>query len=301
MKILIAGASGLIGRYLINAFSKKNYKIIALSRNPQNQINKNNIIWKKWHSKDPSDWLTELESTDVVINLIGESIAEKRWTNRRKRILLNSRVDACNLFVRAFSETKNKPSTFIQSSAIGYYAPGEEIDEDSPAGTDFLADLTVKWEEATVALKKMGINRILLRTGIVLADESLIIKKFKLPFSFFIGGHLGNGQQIMSWIYIDDVVDSILFLLENTHSSQIYNLTAPNPVNMKEFCKKFGNKMRRPSWLHVPAFILKLLFGQVAKETMLKGHKILPGNLIKTGYNFKYSDIHQAINSLKSI
>jgi len=299
MKILIAGASGLIGSYLIKAFINKNYSVVALSRNPQKQTELKNVIWKQWHKDDATDWLNEIATTDVVINLVGESLAAKRWTKRRKAILLESRVNSCNLFIRVLKESKRKPALFLQSSAIGYYAAGNEINENSSAGDDFLAKTTIKWEQATQAIEQMAINRILLRSGIVLANESLIIKKFKLPFSFFIGGHLGKGQQIMSWIHIDDVVNSILFIIENVKSSQIFNLTAPKPVKMKEFCKKFGKKMKRPSWFHIPAFLLKILFGQVAKETMLKGHKILPENLQKIGYSFIYTDIEAALNDLK--
>jgi uncharacterized protein len=301
MKILIAGASGFLGRYLIEAFRNRNYRIVALSRNPQGQKKQENLTWKKWNSGDLSEWLDEFENSDVVINLVGESLASRRWTQKRKKVLLESRINSCKLFVRAYEMAKKKPAMFIQSSAIGYYAAASSSNEKSPAGDDFLADISVKWEQATEAIENFAVNRIRIRTGVVLADDSLIIKKFKLPFRFFIGGHLGTGQQIISWVHIDDVVQAIQFIIDNVKSSQIFNLTAPNPVSMEEFCQKIGQKMHRPSWFHVPAFLLNILFGQVAEETMLKGHKIIPENLLKAGYNFRYNDIDKALSDLKSL
>lgn len=301
MNIIIAGASGFIGTHLLNSFLENGHSVIGLSRNPDKQPAQVNLIWKKWQNDNASDWQGELETTDVVINLIGESLAEKRWTKKRKEKIINSRTDSCSLFVKALKQVRHKPSLFFQASAIGYYADGDNITESDPSGDSFLSEVTKKWEEASAEIEDLGIKRILLRTGIILANESLIIKKFKVPFLFFAGGHLGNGQQMMSWIHIDDVVSSIQFILNHAQKSQIFNLTAPNPVTMKEFCKKFGKKMNRPSWFHVPAFLLILLFGQVAKETMLKGQKILPQNLIKSGYKFRYPDVSSAINSLKSI
>jgi len=301
MKILIAGASGFIGSYLIEAFIEKGYSVTGLSRNPQNQLSGKNLSWKKWHDNDFSDWQADLESSDVVINLMGESLAGKRWTNSRKKVLLESRVNSSALFVKAYEKCKSKPDLFIQTSAIGYYADAPFSNEQSSAGNDFLAEITIKWEQATAAIEQMNSNRVIIRTGVVLAEDSLIIKKFKLPFKLFAGGHLADGQQIISWIHIDDLVNSIQFMIENVKKSQIFNFTAPNPVTMEEFCKKLGKKMRRPSWLHVPAFILKILFGQMAEETMLKGHKILPENLLKSGYNFRYKEIGSALNSLKNL
>ena len=301
MKILIAGASGFIGNYLIRAFIEKGYSVTGLSRSPQKQLQSKSLSWKKWQNNDFSDWLADFESSDVVINLMGESLAGKRWSNNRKKVLLESRVNSSALFVKAFEECKSKPDLFIQTSAIGYYADAPFSNEQSPPGNDFLSEITIKWEKATEAIEQMDGNRVIIRTGVVLAEDSLIIKKFKLPFKLYAGGHLADGQQIMSWIHIDDLVNSIQFIIENVKKSQIFNCTAPNPVTMEEFCKKLAKKMKRPSWLHVPAFILKILFGQMAEETMLKGHKILPENLLKSGFKFKYEDITSALNSLKKL
>jgi len=301
MKILIGGASGFIGRYLLNELNGKGYTIVALSRHPEKQTGQKNISWRKWQDGDTSDWQDEMENSDVVINLIGESLAAKRWTESRKKVLVESRVKAGQLFLKAFEKSKNKPRLFIQSSAIGYYAIMPSSDEKSPAGNDFLAQTCIKWEESTKAIEEMDCNRIILRTGLVLANDSLLIKKFKLPFFIFIGGHLGNGQQIMSWIHITDVIRSVLFMIENVTSSQVFNLTAPNPVTMREFCKRLGKTMKRPSWLHVPAFVLKIIFGQMAKETMLKGHKVLPENLLKSGFDFKYREIGPAFDNMPGL
>lgn len=298
MNILIAGASGFIGTHLIHVLSKNNSEILALSRHPERQKVQQNVQWKKWKDDDTSDWISAFERADVVINLVGENLGTNRWTQKRRELLVKSRLDACYLFVRVFRESQHRPATYIQASAIGYYGPAPLINEKSVAGSGFLAELARKWEQATVDIEKMGVNRILLRIGVILAADSLIIKKFRVPFFFFVGGHLAGGNQIISWIHIEDVVDALLFIIKNVKTSRVYNLTAPNPVTMREFCKKFGKKMKRPSWLHVPAFILKILFGQVAEETMLKGDKIIPENLLKMGYNFKYNNIDSALDAL---
>lgn len=302
MKILIGGASGLIGRALIDHLTNLGFKVIALSRSPEQHDNSYPAIkWKKWRDNDASDWQQDLENCDVIVNLIGESLAGMRWTKERRRLLLSSRVDACNLFVKAISAANNKPKTFVQASAIGIYSTGQDLitEDDGEKGGNFLADLTEDWERASEKIGSYAVKRILLRTGLVLASNSLIISKFKLPFNLFAGGHLGNGRQIMSWIHIQDLVQAVSFIIANNRESHIYNLSSPNPVSMKEFCKALGKAMNRPSWLHVPAFVLELLFGkEMARQTMLSGEAVLPINLKKLEFTFQYPEIGPALKSL---
>jgi hypothetical protein len=299
MNILIAGASGLIGQSLIKELLKAGHTITALSRFPQQQMKQQNLVWRKWQNGDFLPWKDDLLRSEIIINLVGESIAGKRWSKKRKEQLLNSRVNAGRLFVSALKETNARPELFIQASAIGVYNPGQhKIDESAKTGGGFLADLTIKWEQSTAEIESMGIPRIILRIGLVLAADSLLIKKMLLPFKFFIGGPVGNGNQIMSWIHQDDLVDIILFLIE-VKSPAVYNLTAPQPVSMKEFCKAFGQAVNRPSWFRVPAFTLKILYGkQMAEQTILAGDEVLPVNLQKQGYGFRYTNICPALKSL---
>lgn len=302
MKVLIAGASGLIGKYLIAHFTNLGYTIVGLSRSasPQHETSPN-IKWKLWKENDASDWQDELENCDVVINLIGESITGKKWTKERKEELLSSRVNACNLFVKAIANAKRKPKTFFQASAIGIYSAGQDsISEDNgEKGGNFLADLTIEWEKASEKIEQYGVKRILLRIGLVLAPDSLIITKFKLAFMFFAGGHLGSGKQIMSWIHMDDLITAISFIISNSKDSHIYNLTAPHPVTMRKFCNILGKSMYRPSWLHVPGYVLKLLFGkEMAEQTMLSGETVLPANLLKLEFAFKYPAVYSALISI---
>lgn len=304
MKVLIAGASGLIGKNLGSHFSRLGYTVVALSRSPESQSetsSSSHIIWKQWRENDASDWQDELKGCDVAINLVGESLAGKRWTKSRKELLLSSRVNACKLFIKAIKESSHKPKTYVQASAIGIYSSGQELitEEDGDKGGNFLADLSAEWEKASEGIELLGIKRIILRIGLVLSHDSLIISKFKVPFKFFIGGHLGDGSQMMSWIHMDDLVNATEFVIKNSHESHIYNLTTPNAVSLKVFCKTLAKTLHRPSWLHVPAFILKLLFGkEMANLIMLSGETVIPDNLRKMGFIFKYPKIEPALRSL---
>lgn len=300
MNILIAGASGMIGQSLLNHLSAEGHQLIALSRNPQNQTSAVNITWKKWHKEDFSDWRETLPGTDIIINLAGESIAAQRWTVKRKADLLSSRLDASTLLLKALKESGSKPKLFIQASAIGIYTPGQiNISEKSDIGGNFLADLAVKWEQSSEELDDLQIPRVLLRIGLILSRESLLIKKFLLPFKLWLGGPVGNGRQMMSWIHIEDVLNVFSFIIKNVKKKSVYNVTAPNPVSMRGFCSAFGKAVYRPSWLPVPGFVLKVIFGrEMAEETMLSGYTVLPINLQKENYLFKYQHIDEALNNL---
>jgi len=289
MKILIAGASGYIGRQIVKKLLKDGHSIVALSRTPKRQKTHEMLIWKQWRNNDATDWKEELKSTDAIVNLIGEGIVDKRWSSKRKDQLLSSRIDPINLFISVLKESKNRPAQFIQASAIGVYKAGQNgiLDESIQTGGSFLADLTVKWENASKDISDLGIIRFIARIGLVVSSESVIIKKFKLPFSLFVGGHLGNGKQWMPWIHLDDVGSAISFLIEKNPAAGEYNLTSPNPVRMKEFCKALGKSMNKPSWMHVPAFVLKIIFGQMAKETMLAElGQYHPKRLQESGFKF---------------
>jgi len=281
MNILITGGTGFIGQPLCKALEARHHKLWVLTRDP-----------KKAHQnspqKDPHFFkdLKEIEGQDfdAVINLAGEPIA-KRWTKSYKFRLEKSRVELTHRLVETLGKSASPPRLLISGSAIGFYN----------AEATFSHQLCKKWEQAALEAKKWGCRVCCLRTGMVLAHHGGALSRMRLPFSLGLGGVLGTGKQIMSWIHLKDMVRVILFCLENGVEGAV-NATAPFPVTNKEFTVLFGKLLRRPTFFHVPAFILKCLGGEMAKELLLSGEKILPTVLIERGFNFLYPELETALS-----
>jgi len=301
-QIIITGATGFIGKSLCFHLLEHGYAVTVLSRNPENaaDIFENSVKTTHWNGKDIESWKEVLEASYAVINLAGENIASGRWTPGKKKNILDSRINASRAISEAIKHARNKPEVIIQGSATGYYGSrgDEQLTEISRKGTGFLADV-VEQVESTMKKMKSGDTRIVfIRTGIVLERESGILSRMMLPFRFFAGGPPGSGKQWLSWIHLEDEINAIRFLLENKEAEGIYNLTAPDPVTMKEFCSIMGKAMKRPSWLPVPAFALKILFGQMADETILTSQRVLPQRLLEAGYNFKHNNLENALSDI---
>ena len=278
MKIVGAGLSGLIGKKLTEVLSAK-HELVRLKRRVSSGSSTaaGEVFW------DPpkvEGWAGRLDSCVAVINLAGEPIADKRWTPRQKKGLIESRLKATKALVEAMALASIKPKVFINASAIGYYGVGgdEALTETAKPGSGFLADLCVEWERQARKAEALGIRTVLLRTGIVLAKEGGALAKTLPPFRFFLGGPLGDGRQVMSWIHIDDEIAAIMAALENDAMRGPINLTAPNPVTMKEFSNTLGHVLRRPAMLPVPGPIIKLLLGEMS-DLLLTGQPLLPEKL----------------------
>jgi uncharacterized protein len=299
MKLVIAGASGFIGSALVQRLSQRSDSLKLLSRKPRSPARTADREWLVWDPGVSGDWEKSLDGADGVINLAGEGIANKRWTDGQKELIRSSRIDSTRALVRAIAKTKEKPKFLINASAVGYYGPrgDETLTEDSAPGKDFLARLCVAWEEEAKKAQDHGVRVALLRTGIVLAKGKGALAKMVTPFKFFVGGRLGSGKQWMSWIHIEDEIGLMLSLLENAAAQGSFNATAPNPVTMEEFCKVLGKVLNRPSWAPVPASALTLLLGEMA-DMVLGGQRALPKAAEKLGYNFKYPTITKALESL---
>jgi hypothetical protein len=238
----------------------------------------------------------------AIINLAGESIASGRWTARRKKRITESRVITGLLLAEAVGLAPEKPSVLIQGSAIGYYgtpvdAPAEEC---HPAGSGFMAELTKDWESSSAPAGKMIPRIVLIRTGLVLGKNGGLLQKMLLPFRFYSGTVIGSGRQWMSWIHISDQVAAIRFLLENPGCSGPFNLTAPNPVQMKKFVHATGKVLEKPVWLKLPGIFLKAALGKMAQETILASQNIIPGKLMKAGFEFRYPQLENALADLLS-
>ncbi|MDD5772229.1 MAG: TIGR01777 family oxidoreductase [bacterium] len=301
MKIVVTGATGFIGSVLCERLHKYGYKVTAFSREPDKaKILADYAEIIEWDGSSVDVLSNCFEGDYGIVNLIGENIGSGLWTHAKKKMILESRVNAGKAITEAIKKVKIKPRVLIQASAAGYYGShGDEIiDESFPVGTGFLPGVAAEWEDSTKEVEDLNIRRVIVRTGVVLGENGGALPRLKTTFHLFLGGHIGNGKQWFSWIHIDDQVEAICFLLKNNALKGIYNLTAPNPLEMKEFCHILGKVMGRPSSLFVPGFVIRMLMGEMAKEMLLSGQRVFPKRLIDAGYKFIYSDAKDALEAI---
>ena len=299
MNILITGGTGLVGNALIRSLKNKGHQITVVSRDPQKTLPGARVI--SWNLQDLS---SEIDSSNAVINLAGSSLAGKnplvmRWTKTRKAEIISSRIQAGSILSTALEKAAHKPEVLIQASAIGYYGNrGEDqVSENSPPGDDFLASVCQSWEKSTSSVEELGIRRIIMRIGLVLSPAGGLLPLLSLPFRFYIGGTIGTGKQIMSWIHITDLVKSIEYFIENPQTQGIYNITAPKPVTNQEFTAQLSSTLNRPAWFSIPSFLLKLTFGEAA-TLALDGREVAPNRLLAAGYQFRYNQLSTAVDDL---
>ena len=304
MRIIITGGSGLIGTALSKRLVAEGHEVIVLSRHPEGRSLPAGVRAEKWDGKTAVSWGHLANGAGAIINLAGENIAGSgtlpaRWTKERKERIRNSRINAGKAVVAAVVAAENKPQLIIQASGIDYYGnvPTGVVTEASPPGNDsFLAKVTIPWENATAAVEQEGVRRIIIRTGVVLAEEGSL-ESMALPFKFFVGGPVGDGKQWLAWIHIQDVVGAISFLLADEAASGPYNLCAPEPVQYKNFSKALGAVMGRPAVVPAPAFAMKLVLGEAA-DLILNGRRAVPKRLLDAGFTFKFSDPKSALQDL---
>ncbi len=292
---MITGGSGLLGQRLTKQLLQKGYAVEHLGRKAGFH---NGIITHAW---DPANAQVDpqlLHGVDHVIHLAGAGVADKAWSAARKKEIRDSRTQSTKLLVDAIDYLPKKPKTFISASAIGYYGnAGKALCvEESPAGNDFLASVCADWEAAAAPAEAFT-RLCTVRIGIVLSTEGGALPKMMLPFRFFAGGVLGSGKQMMSWVHIDDLCDMFLFLLEHEQCHGIYNGVAPLPVEHYTFMKALGRAMRRPLWMWVPAFALRLALGEMA-DTVLGSQFVSNEKIQHAGFRFKHETVYQALSAL---
>ena len=294
MRIIISGASGLIGKRLVEQLQQHGHDVVRLVRRVANT---GEIMW------DPKAGVlsaSALEGADAVIHLSGAGIGDKRWTASYKREILESRTITTSLIANTIANMSRKPSVFLCGSAIGIYGPrgDEQLTEVSTNGTSFLADVCEQWEAAAKPASDAGVRTVLLRTGIVLTTKGGALKKQLPLFQLGLGGKFGNGKQWQSWISIDDEVGAIEHLLTANVSGAV-NLTAPNPVTNAEFTSTLARVVKRPAFLPIPPFAPKaILGGELADALLFTGQRVIPAALNASGYQFVHPTLEVALRAL---
>ena len=302
--IIISGATGFIGKALTRELVESGYDIAVLTRDREKakaQFRDKAII-AEWDGQTSQGWLELAARARAIINLAGENIGAGRWTKKRKQLIVGSRLNAGRAVVDAVRGAPAKPKTVIQASAVGYYGPrdAEPLDESATAGEGFLADTVRQWELSTREVEDAGVRRVVIRSGLVLGKDGGVLPRFLRLFRLFLGGQLGTGKQWFSWVHWEDEVGAIRFLLEREDLYGVFNVASPQSLTMREFAKTLGRVIKRPCWFPVPAFLLRLLFGEMAEETLLAGQKVQPVALLKAGYKFYYPEIEAALKDILS-
>ena len=297
MKVLITGASGLIGSALIPRLTDAGHTVIKAVRRPSTSPTV--LSWDPVAGTIDS---RKLEGVDAVIHLAGAGIGDKRWTPEYKKEILDSRVLGTRLIAESIASMSTRPSVFLSGSAIGIYGSrGDEVlDESSSVTDDFLAQVCVDWEAAATPAVDAGIRTVFLRTGIVLSPNGGALKKQLPVFKMGLGGTFGSGRQWQSWISIEDEVGAIVHLLTSSVSGPV-NLTAPNPVTGKDFARTLGKVLKRPAFAKIPSFGPKALLGsELVQNLLLNGQRATPGVLQKDGYTFTHPELETALRALLS-
>jgi uncharacterized protein (TIGR01777 family) len=290
MKVVIAGASGLVGSALIPALEADGAEVTRLVRT---SARAGEI---EWHPNNDQIDATKLEGFDIIINLAGENIAGGRWTDDQKRKIHDSRVNGTHLLSEAIAGLKQPPKLFLCASATGIYGDrdDETLDEQSDSGGGFLAGVCREWEQATEPASAAGVRTVNLRFGPILAREGGMLAKLLTPFKMGMGGKVGSGKQYISWVAIDDAVNAIKLALKDESIRGPLNIVSPRPVTNEEFTKTLGHVLSRPTALAMPAFAVRLAFGEMADEMLLTSQRVIPKRLNDAGFEFEYPELEGA-------
>lgn len=300
-KIVVTGATGLIGKKLVNSLVSRGDYVIVFSRDIEkaNSLLPNANKFVEWNYKNPEQWQKEINGTDVIVHLAGVNLFSKRWNDEFKKAIIESRKISTKNIVEAIRVSNSKPSVLVSASGVGFYGDGGEqiLTEDSPKGNDFLADVCEVWESEATKAEQLGVRSVRIRTGIVLSPEDGALKQMLLPFKLFVGGPLGSGKQWFPWLHIDDIVGIYLYAIDNKNLSGNFNAASPSIVRMKEFAATLGKVLHRPSLFPVPKFLLKIVVGE-ASGAVTASQRINVKKIILSGYKFKFENLEQALEDL---
>ena len=296
MKIVIAGGTGLVGKRLQTLLKKQQAEIIILTTSGENKI-EDGVRYVKWMDGSVP---AGLEDATAFINLAGVSLNAGRWTTGQKSNILSSRLSSTNEMIRIMKSLKIKPRIFINASAVGIYEPSETkiyTENYIPNVTDFLSDVVYKWEQAASLANELGIRTCYMRFGVILEKNAGAFPLMLLPYQLFVGGTIGSGKQWVSWIHAEDAARAILYAIEQQLLSGPINTVAPNPLRMYDFGKIIGEVFKRPHYLPVPSTLLKIALGEKSM-LILKGQYVVPEELNKVGFTFKFPTLQEALHDL---
>ncbi|MFG6149667.1 TIGR01777 family oxidoreductase [Halobacillus sp. B23F22_1] len=298
MNIVVTGGTGFVGQKLTNALIKEGHKVYILTRNPDKHHDTNQITYVGWLKEEYTPW-KELPSIDAIVNLAGESLNSGRWTEDKKRSIMNSRIDATEGVLEIIEKAETKPQVLVNASAVGFYGRSKTktfTEATTQPGNDFLANVVVEWEKRAAKAAELGVRTAYVRFGIILGEEGALPKMI-IPYRLMIGGNLGSGEQWMSWVHVDDVVGLITFAIHEKEISGPVNGTAPHPMRNKDFGQTLGNVLNRPHWLPAPAFALKAALGDMS-TLLLDGQSVVPKKATEHGYTFKFPELSPALHSI---
>jgi uncharacterized protein (TIGR01777 family) len=306
MRVLITGGTGMLGVALASNLVRDGHEVIVPSRSPAKKSPglPAQVQLTPWDGKTTNGWSTFVDGADAIVNLAGERLAGPnpivfRWTEERKRRIKESRLHAGQALLQAIQVASVKPNVLIQASGVDYYAPSNtHATEESPPGDDFLSDVCANfWEPSTKQVEAQGVRRAVIRMGPILNAQDGALPPLVLQTKLFLGGPIGSGKQWFSWIHIADVVAAIRTLITNSDASGVYNLTAPNPLTNADFSRVLGHVLGRPSFLPLPGFAMKIMFGEMA-QTLLQGPRAIPQHLQELGFEFQFPKAEAALRDL---
>jgi uncharacterized protein len=299
MKILVTGATGLVGTALVRALARDGHTVCRLMRPGGEKRAATDGFDVPWNPAT-GELGGAAVGADAVVNLAGASIADGRWSAERKALLRSSRVGTTRALVSALAKMNAKPAVLVSASAIGYYGNrGDELlTEESAAGTDFLSDLAREWEAEALKAEALGIRVVLARFGIILARQGGALPQMMMPFYVFAGGRVGSGKQWMSWVSLDDVVGILRLALDNNAVRGVINVVTSQPVRNAEFTKALAGAMHRPAIFPAPAFALRLMLGEMADALLLGSQRVVPQRLEQLGYRFLHADLTSTLRAI---
>jgi len=300
VNILLSGGTGLNRTHLTRSLLADGHRVWILTRDPGQACLPDGAQAVAWDGRSASGWGDLAGRVEAVVNLAGESLSKWPWTEKQKGRFLSSRVNAGRALSEAISAVSPRPKVLVQASGINHYgASGDLADETTPPGDDFLARLTVEWEASTRPVEELGLRRVVVRLGLVLARDGGLLGRMALPVRLFAGGRLGSGRQAVPWVHVDDVVAAIRFLLENESARGAYNLVAPQQTTNADFYRALAKSLRRPYWFSTPAFLLRLALGEMS-VLVVDGRPARPERLRQAGFAFSFPGLEEALETVFS-